>query len=655
MIQSLHIKEVITLFIMSHTYSKLLQGGVATIVTSLIFLFTFFLTTEVTHAEVTPGDTGNFITTWDTTQPGVTADNQIRIPGTGSGYNYDVYWVNTASSTQTGTTTTTSNVLTLTFPEPGIYRVEIAGAFPRIFFNNGGDRQKILQVNQWGDIAWSSMANAFQRASNLRVPATDAPDLSEVTTMANMFRSASVFNDPVNHWDVSNIELFTNLFRESSNFNQPLYNWDTSNATNMQDMFRGAISFNQPLNDWDVSTVTDMQSMFYNATSFNQPLNDWDVSTVTDMQSMFYNATSFNQPLNDWDVSTVTNMQSMFRGAISFNQPLNNWGTSNVENMSVMFRGYTGNSSILFNVKALNYAFNQDISMWDVSNVTTMARMFDNANNFNQDLSLWNISSLTADTVTPESNLDGMYLMFADTALSQQNQDLILTSWSQQAFTNNITNIPFHIGHKAYSSTGETALNTLRDLGWTITEQYRATYAPSTKGTLIGTGTQLGITNGSSTSPVEIRPDRRCTFERWSDGNTDNPRTDDIITDNLSVTAVINCPSSGGGSTIANRIANLEKYGNQAEADRLRAEYGTTATTQTTTTNTPVSIEDTLANVRTLLEQPLPTDPESQSKTKELLMLLLELVKALSQLMVANALNNDEVNTEGDVSSEAGE
>lgn len=115
-----------------------------------LMVMLFFLSPGTLQAAITKGDPGNFITTWDTTfYSNVTNNNQIRILGSGGGYDYDVYWENVASSSMNGTTTTTSNDLILTFPEPGIYRVEIAGAFPRIYFDLiSGDKQKILEVNQ---------------------------------------------------------------------------------------------------------------------------------------------------------------------------------------------------------------------------------------------------------------------------------------------------------------------------------------------------------------------------------------------------------------------------------------------------------------------------------------------------------------------------
>src|SRR5690606_27824054 len=43
-------------------------------------------------AVITPGDPGNFITTWKTDNPGTSQDNQITIPTVGTGYLYHVYW-----------------------------------------------------------------------------------------------------------------------------------------------------------------------------------------------------------------------------------------------------------------------------------------------------------------------------------------------------------------------------------------------------------------------------------------------------------------------------------------------------------------------------------------------------------------------------------
>jgi surface protein len=56
---------------------------------------------------------------------------------------------------------------------------------------------------------------------------------------------------------------------------------DLSQVSSMSDMFREASSFNQDIGNWDVSSVTDMGNMFLEATDFDQDLGDWEVSNVT--------------------------------------------------------------------------------------------------------------------------------------------------------------------------------------------------------------------------------------------------------------------------------------------------------------------------------------------------------------------------------------
>ncbi len=359
-----------------------------------------------------------FITIWDTENSGATPDDQIKIPGTGT--DYRVVWKEVGNTSNTDTLTAT-DVATITFPSPGRYRVKISGDFTRIHFGRdfgkdaGGDRNKIVEVTQWGDIQWSTMREAFtgsdfdESASNLDISASDMPDLSGVTSMYEMFAGASSltasgssigqwdvssvtdmegmfegaesFNQDIGSWDVSNVTDMSVMFAGAGSFNQDIGSWDVSNVTDMSVMFAGAGSFNQDIGSWDVSSVTDMRRMFDGAGSFNQDIGSWDVSSVTDMERMFYSASSFNQEIGSWDVSSVTDMSQTFFFASSFNQEIGSWDVSSVTDMSGMFDGAE--------------SFNQDLSGWDISSVENMASMFNGAERFNQDLGSWDVSSVT--------------------------------------------------------------------------------------------------------------------------------------------------------------------------------------------------------------------------------------------------------------------
>jgi surface protein len=262
----------------------------------------------------------DFIMLVKTDNTGTSEDNQFIIPTFGSGYDYQVETSEQLLSNQTGN-------VTLEWGSAGTYEVRIRGTFPRIFFNGLGDRLKLLEVQNWGDIEWSSMGSAFQGCSNLELTATDVPDLSNVTNMDSMFANASSFNGDLSDWDVSNVTNMDFMFVNASSFNGDLSDWDVSNVTNMIGMFVNASSFNGDISDWDVSNVTNMIGMFQTASSFNQDISDWDVSNVTNMDSMFADASSFNQDLSGWCVGQIMFEPDEFAiGANAWILPKPNWG-----------------------------------------------------------------------------------------------------------------------------------------------------------------------------------------------------------------------------------------------------------------------------------------------------------------------------------------
>ncbi len=360
-----------------------------------------------------------FITTWKTDNLGSSNNNQITIPTIGAGYNYNVDW-----GDGTNDTGITGNI-THSYATIGTYTVEITGTFPRIYFNAGGffgsntDYGKILTIEQWGTNAWASMANAFSGCTNLRVNASDTPNLSAVTDMSYMFRECEALNDNLNGWNVSNTTNMIGLFREASSFNQPLNGWDVSNVQLMDELFRGASNFNQPLNLWDVGQVTSMVELFFIASTFNQDIGMWNVSNVANMRLMFAGASVFNQNIsfkpggandgNDaWNTANVTNMNQMLAGTEDFDQPIGNWNTSNLNDLGAMFASaHSFNQNItgwdLTNVTSLRglfrdaTAFNQDLSAWNttIGSMVNLSQMFDGATAFNQDLSGWDVSNVT--------------------------------------------------------------------------------------------------------------------------------------------------------------------------------------------------------------------------------------------------------------------
>ena len=431
-----------------------------------------------------------FITTWKTDNPGTSNDDQVTIPTTGTGYFFNVDWGDGMTDTDV------TGDITHTYATPGTYTVSITGAFPRIYFNAASyrpdkDSRKLLTVEQWGNIGWASMASAFSGCVNLRINAVDAPDLTNVTSMSEMFYEASVMDDNINHWNVSNVTSMFRTFNNAEAFNQPLDGWDVSNVTDMTDMFAYASSFNQNISSWIVDNVQYMSSMFAGASSFNQNIGGWNISQVTSLDQMFAYAVTFNQDVSGWNTINVSDMNGVFDGAASFNQDISTWNLTNVTRMSRMFRravafnqDVTGlnvsNVTNLSGMFSFHPTFNQDITGWNVSGVTDMSSMFEGATAFNQNISTWDVSAvrdfnamfngatafnqpLAAWTLHPTltidmrnmfdsatsfdqdlsgwnvANLSQAHNMFNNSGLSVSNYDILLEGWSSQSVISNVT------------------------------------------------------------------------------------------------------------------------------------------------------------------------------------------------------------------------
>lgn len=374
--------------------------------------------------------------------------NQIWFPGVGQ--NYTINWEEVGYPQHNGTmsnVTSTTQVLidfgTALNPvaDDVKYRVKVSngnGSFKQIrfgliypntvsdpvaVFQNLGSIERILEVEQWGNIQWTSMYSAFTNCRNLKITATDTPNLTSVTDASYMFYKihALTVSTSIANWNVSTIKNFKGMFGGVGNsnvdtFNPPISNWNISSAENLSQMFEGRQVFNQNLNGWNTSNVTNMSYLFQGTKAFNQPLNSWNTSMVTNMSGMFNNAI-FNQSINNWNVSNVTDISNMFHDADYFNQPLSSWNTSNVQNMTAIFAG---------------------------------------ADSFNQDLGSWNLASVTSAS-----------LALSGTSINCVNYSYTLAGWAQNPNTpNNISLSPLIMF--TYSPDVVVDRNTLISKGWTM-------------------------------------------------------------------------------------------------------------------------------------------------------------------------------------------
>jgi len=436
----------------------------------------------------------NFITQWNLATAGSGADQISFGVGTTGTVNYT--WQEVSPGNASGSGTFSGATATISGLPPGsVIRLRIHSPnFNRFIINNGADRNRLVDVVQWGDVAWANMQNAFYGCNNLGITATDVPILSAVSDMGQMFRACHALNGPANigTWNTSGVNTMEGMFYDAWAFDRNISTWNTSSVTNMRDMFRNAETFDQPIGSWTTSAATNMASMFKGAIVFNQNLNSWTTAAVNDMNAMFEDADAFNGNITGWNTAAVTNMSYMFYGAGAFNQNIGGWTTSSVTNMTGMFRAATAFDQ---NIGSWNTAavtsmaqmfldaglFDQNISGWNTAAVTDMTSMFASANAFNQPIGNWNTANVTsmanmfADATAFDQNLGNWILnssvllttMLNNSGLDCANYSATLSGWANPSYP---TGRNLGASGRQYTLMGQTARTYLTSFkGWTIT------------------------------------------------------------------------------------------------------------------------------------------------------------------------------------------
>ena len=140
-----------------------------------------------------------------TDNAGTSTDTQFTLPATGT---YTVNWGD-------GTVEEKTDAATHTYDVAGEYVITITGGLTAITFNNGGDKLKLLEIQNWGDVVWSTFASAWYGCSNMDITATDLPNSSNVTTFASAWQDCSSLTSfPL--LDSSNVTSFARAWRDCS-------------------------------------------------------------------------------------------------------------------------------------------------------------------------------------------------------------------------------------------------------------------------------------------------------------------------------------------------------------------------------------------------------------------------------------------------------
>jgi surface protein len=192
----------------------------------------------------------SFITTWDTSL----GDGTTVTLALAGEVDATIDW-----GDGTVETVTTPGPHTHDYGVDGTYTVSVTGMATAYdsYYNGGGEypsyseQVKLVSVDDWGQLGFTSMSHAFFQCSNLVSVPCSSCGIEAVTNMGGMF------------W-------------HASSFDQDISGWDTSKVSNMSEMFYSASSFNQDLSGWCVTLIPYKPYMFdYGAGLWTEPRPEW--------------------------------------------------------------------------------------------------------------------------------------------------------------------------------------------------------------------------------------------------------------------------------------------------------------------------------------------------------------------------------------------
>ena len=162
----------------------------------------------------------------------------------------------------------------------GTYYVVIRGKLSGWQFNNGGDKNLITEISEWGILVLSK-GSAFYGCSNLDVTAIDAPRVNGTSVLFRTFR------------DCLSLTSIGSIF-----------GWNGSNLNGLgNDFIFNCILFSQDLGALNVSLLTAASYMFYNTDSYDHSFAFWDLLSMTAMTSFMQNSTGLSK--SNYDATLI--------------------------------------------------------------------------------------------------------------------------------------------------------------------------------------------------------------------------------------------------------------------------------------------------------------------------------------------------------------
>lgn len=369
-----------------------------------------------------------------------------------------------------------------TYASAGTYTLKIWADAPINFRNNlFGDLAKMLEVQQWGDIPFNSMQAFFYGCSNMTITATDAPDMSNVTTMLNAFNGCAIGPNFPTNWDLSGVENFSGTWQNCVNMTGGFDSYDLSSATSLNGAWAQLSSPNPRLGlkSWNCTTSTALTDI----------RNAWNRCNLENCGGTgvgvfpYFEMSNVTDAYGAWELSFLKN----FNSSLDF---------SSVTDAGFTFQGIS-----------LSGVAGEIFPAFDFTSVQNAEEMFNRCAN----IRFSTHPRLIAMT-------DGTNCFQFGKGMNNNDPDIYNDFLIDMEANNPNNNVNFHAGTSQYYETGRTARDILttspRD--WTITDGGDASESSSSSS--IDSSSSSSSVDSSSSSSIDSSSSSSSSLSSESEG-----------------------------------------------------------------------------------------------------------------------------------------
>ena len=201
-----------------------------------------------------------FVSVWATTAINETITIPCQNVGT---FNAVIDW---GDGTPTSTITAYNDAdLAHVYADIDDYTISITGVFPNIYFNGGGDKDKIKKILNLGTVGWTNFSNAFYACSNLVEFTVGSTDTSAVTRMDGMLGGCTLLTSvDLSTLNTSSVDRLFYMFLNCSSLTSvDVSNWNTSSVNQALGVFQGCSGLTSivGVEDWAITGLNSTNDL----------------------------------------------------------------------------------------------------------------------------------------------------------------------------------------------------------------------------------------------------------------------------------------------------------------------------------------------------------------------------------------------------------